>query len=137
MSLWPRCNAILTNYVLILRGAPPVDAEGVLAFIPNGRPSRREVNTAAAFAIGDRVRAARHGHSGHTRLPGYMRDRIGIIEAHHDAHVLPDVSATLAGDAPEHLYTVRFTARELWGPDADPNHSMTAELWESYIAPAG
>jgi len=115
---------------------PPVDAEGMLAAIPKGRPSQREVNTAPAFAIGDRVHTARHGHSGHTRLPGYMRDRVGAVELHHGAHVLPDVSATLAGEAPEHLYTVRFTARELWGPDADPNHSVTADLWESYLAPA-
>lgn len=118
------------------KATPPVDAAGFLAFIPKGRPSQREVNTAPAFAIGDRVRTAKYRHSGHTRLPGYMRDRVGTVELHHGAHVLPDVSATLAGEAPEHLYTVRFTARELWGPDADPKHSVTADLWESYLGPA-
>ncbi len=114
----------------------PVTAGAFLEFLPKGRPSVREVNTAPAFAIGDRVRTARHMHSGHTRLPRYMRDCVGEIVLHHGAHVLPDVSATLAGDAPQHLYTVRFTARELWGKDASENLSVTADLWESYLAPA-
>jgi len=118
------------------KATPPVDAEGLLAFLPKGRPSQRDVAAAPAFAIGARVRTARFGHSGHTRLPGYMRDRVGTVVLQHGAHVLPDVSATLAGEAPAHLYTVRFAARELWGPEADPNHTVSADLWESYLAPA-
>lgn len=118
------------------KATPPIDAETFLAFAPKGRPSEREVNTAPAFAIGDRVLTARHGHSGHTRLPRYLRGCTGEVILHHGAHVLPDVSATLHGDAPEHLYTVRFRATDVWGPDADPNHTMTADLWESYLAPA-
>jgi len=65
-----------------------------------------------------------------------MRNRVGTVDLYHGAHVLPDVSATLTCEASEHLYTVRFTARNLWGPDADPKHSVTADLWESYLAPA-
>lgn len=115
---------------------PPVDPAGLLAFLPKGRPSSRKVDAGPRFAVGDRVRTARHRHSGHTRLPRYMRDRVGEIVLWHGAHVLPDVSATLTGEAPEHLYAVRFTATELWGDDADGNHSVTADLWDSYLAPA-
>ena len=118
------------------KATPPMDAEGFLAFLPKGRPSLRVTTTAPGFALGDRVRTARHGHSGHTRLPRYVRGCVGEVVLHHGAHVLPDLSSTLAGEAPEHLYTVRFSARELWGPDAAPNHSVTADLWESYLAPA-
>ena len=72
-------------------------------------------------------------HSGHTRLPRYLRDCVGEIVLHHGAHVLPDASATLTGEAPEHLYGVMFSAREVWGEDADPKQSIVADLWESYL----
>ena len=31
------------------------------------------------------------------------------------------------------LYTVRFTAPELWGPDANPRDSVSLDLWEPYL----
>jgi hypothetical protein len=34
------------------------------------------------------------------------------------------------------LYTVRFNARDLWGPDADSNLSVTVDAWEPYLEPA-
>ena len=116
---------------------PPVDAAGVIAFLPKGRPANREIDAAPAFAPGDKVRTARHMHSGHTRLPRYLRDQIGEIVLHHGGHVFPDVSATMAGDAPQHLYAVRFNGREIWGDAAEPGHSVTADLWETYLVPAG
>jgi len=112
---------------------PPIDTAGFLALIPAGRPSQRDIEAAPAFAIGDMVRTARHGHSGHTRLPGYLRGCGGEVILAHGAHVLPDAAATLTGEAPEPLYTVRFRAQEIWGPDADPSHCVTADLWESYL----
>jgi nitrile hydratase subunit beta len=115
---------------------PPVDAAGVLAFLPKGRPADRDLEAAPAFAPGDRVRTARHMHGGHTRLPRYLRDRVGEIVLHHGAHVFPDVSATMAGDAPQHLYAVRFEGGEIWGEAAEPGHSVTADLWESYLVSA-
>jgi nitrile hydratase beta subunit len=118
------------------KATPPVDADGFLSFLPKGRPSARDVNALPAFAVGDWVRTARHGHSGHTRLPRYLRDCEGEIVLHHGAHVFPDVAVTLTGEAPQHLYAVRFAARDLWGEDAEAGHSVTADLWESYLAPA-
>ncbi|MEM1160920.1 MAG: nitrile hydratase subunit beta [Pseudomonadota bacterium] len=118
------------------KATPPIDADGFRALMAKGRPSGREVNTAPAHAPGDRVRCNSFSHSGHTRLPRYVRGHVGEIILYHAAHVLPDASSKMIGEAPEHLYTVRFLATDLWGPDADPNHSVTADLWESYIEPA-
>jgi len=116
---------------------PPVDAQRFREFLPIGRASARDAAAPPAFSVGDRVRTAKHMHSGHTRLPRYMRDRVGEIILHHGAHVFPDVSARLEGDAPQHLYTVRFGARELWGDTAKAQDSVSADLWESYLAPEG
>ncbi|MEQ9573131.1 MAG: nitrile hydratase subunit beta, partial [Nitratireductor sp.] len=39
-------------------------------------------------------------------------------------------------EAPQHLYTVVFSARELWGEAADPTLSVSIDAWESYLEPA-
>ena len=93
---------------------------------------KEQVDFAPAYAVGDKVETLAHSVPTHTRLPAYARGRIGEILAHRGAHPLPDKSAQ-GVEAPEHLYTVVFTARELWGEDADPRDSVTLDLWESYL----
>lgn len=92
----------------------------------------REVG-APAFEVGDRVRARVISPTGHTRLPRYARGRVGVIERRHGAHVFPDRHAHGEGEDPHHLYSVRFDARELWGPDAPPRDSVRLDLWEPYL----
>jgi nitrile hydratase len=94
---------------------------------------RREDAAAPGFAVGDRVRARNLNPVGHTRLPRYARGRTGVIAQHHGAHVFPDSHAHGGGEDAQHLYTVRFTARELWGPDAPAKDSVSLDLWEPYL----
>ena len=54
----------------------------------------------------------------HTRLPGYARGKVGVIERIHGAHVFPDTNAQELGESPQWLYTVAFDAQELWGEAA-------------------
>lgn len=91
--------------------------------------------TPAAFTIGDTIKTRAEMTNNHTRLPGYAMGKTGEIIAHHGAHVFADLNAegTKIG---QHLYTVAFTAHELWGPDANPTDSVTLDLWESYFDPA-
>jgi hypothetical protein len=39
-----------------------------------------------------------------------------------------DTSAYGLGDKPQHLYSVRFLARELWGEQAAPQDSVFVDL---------
>ncbi|MYK88551.1 MAG: nitrile hydratase subunit beta, partial [Acidobacteria bacterium] len=39
------------------------------------------------------------------------------------------------GDFPQHVYTVRFTARELWGDRGAERDAIYVELWEDYLEP--
>ncbi len=94
---------------------------------------RREVDAAPAFQVGEPVRARNLNPVGHTRLPRYVRGRLGVVESLHGAHIFPDVHAHGGGEDPRHLYTVRFTARELWGPDAAEHGSVSLDLWEPYL----
>jgi nitrile hydratase len=50
--------------------------------------------------------------------------------------VFADSSAHRLGDAPEHLYSVRFAGDELWGASAEPRAVVYLDLWESYLDPA-
>ena len=65
----------------------------------------------------------------------YTRGKRGVIERVHGAHIFPDSNAHGLGEAPQWLYTVRFTGAELWGEDADPAHTTSIDAWESYLEP--
>ncbi|QOT78717.1 nitrile hydratase subunit beta [Cupriavidus basilensis] len=121
--------------------APPLplarilSADQVAPALARGTPSARPAPGAARFQVGDRVRTRQMHPAGHTRLPRYCRGRQGEIAALHGAHVFPDASAAGAGDQPQWLYTVRFAATELWGPDTTAA-SVCVDCWESYLDPA-
>jgi nitrile hydratase len=50
--------------------------------------------------------------------------------------VLPDTNAHGRGEHPEHVYVVRFDARELFGETAEPGTTLHVDLFESYLEPA-
>ena len=119
-------------------GAPAermLRAEQVAAMLARGGPSDRPAAAAAKFAVGDPVRTRRMSPATHTRLPRYCRDKPGRIVAVHGAHVFPDASATGRGDQPQWLYSVRFAASDLWGPDTTAS-SVCVDCFEPYLEPA-
>ncbi len=91
-----------------------------------------EVPETPVFAVGDKVRTKRRVNSDHARLPRYAASATGVVTAHHGSHALPDRGAK-GEHVGEHLYTVEFTASELWGPEANPRDTVRLELWESYL----
>ena len=126
----------------VLDGPPRVwpaalAAERVEAAILAGASQACPDATAAPrrFAVGDRVRTRRHMGRGHNRLPRYARGRIGTIETVHGAFVVADRNAATGDRTPETLYTVRFDAVELWGPEADPRDRLSLDLWDLYLEP--
>ena len=108
------------------------DVERVMVRGRFGRPAP----AAAKFKPGDRVRAKNIHPATHTRLPRYVRGKHGIVERDHGVFVFPDANAAGQGQKPQHLYSVRFAARELWGADAAPKDSVCLDLWEDYLDPA-
>ena len=108
-------------------------APGALAA---GGPVDRQVDTRAAFAVGDRITAKNMHPFSHTRLPRYVRGRSGQVHAVHGAHVFPDSHAKGLGEDPQWLYSVAFKASDLWGPEADPTLTVHVDMWEPYLEPA-
>jgi nitrile hydratase len=108
----------------------------VKAMLHRGGPTDRDPTAPALFAIGDRVRMKAINPPTHTRLPRYVRGRVGVIELLHGCHVFPDTNSLGQGENPQWLYTVSFAGPELWGPDADPTVKVSVDAWESYLEPA-
>lgn len=90
----------------------------------------------ARFAVGDAVRVSAERSDGHTRQPGYVTGRRGVVAAHNGAAVFSDVRAATGSKVPEHLYVVAFDGAELWGDAAEPNTEVRIELFEPYLEPA-
>ena len=110
-------------------------AERVPTVLASGGPTERVAAAPQRFQVGQHVRAHNVHPTGHTRLPRYVRGRVGTITHVHGAHVLPDSNAAGHGENPQWLYTVRFAARELWGEAADPTGTVSVDAWESYLEP--
>jgi nitrile hydratase len=81
------------------------------------------------------VRAGSTDPDHHTRLPRYLRGHVGEIVAAGQEWPLPDdVARGISEPRVETVYSVRFTAAELWGTGS---HTVTADLWECYLEEAG
>jgi nitrile hydratase len=119
-----------------VKATPALTAERVATVVAARGSFDRPVNTPPRFEVGQSVRAKKINPTGHTRLPRYARGRIGIVDRVHGAHVFPDSNAHFQGENPQHLYSVRFSARELWGEEAAARDAVYIDLWESYLEPA-
>jgi len=115
---------------------PALTADRVLRLTAIGSPANRETRTAPRFKVGDAIRARNIHPQGHTRLPRYARAKHGTINLVHGAFVFPDSNAAFQGENPQHLYSVRFAAQELWGDQAASRDAVYIDLWESYLEPA-
>ncbi|MCT7658098.1 nitrile hydratase subunit beta [Mycobacterium deserti] len=88
------------------------------------------------FSVGDRVRVRGTRAVPYTRQPGYVTGKPGVVVAHLGATLLPDAAAVRRHAPPHHLYTVAFTAADLWGAAAEPGTEVRVDLYESYLEAA-
>lgn len=115
---------------------PPFSAAAVLPLLATGTVASRNVQVAPHFKPGQGVRARNINPVGHTRLPRYARGKRGTIHQDYGVFVFPDTNAQFLGEKPQHVYAVRFAARELWGEQAGPRDTVNVDLWDDYLEPA-
>lgn len=116
---------------------PRVLAAGdVAAVLARGAPTHRPTTAPAAFAVGDVVRTRSAPMPHHTRLPGYLRGKRGVIERAHGMHVFADAHAQGLGEQPQWLYTVVFDGAELWDEPASSGVKVSFDAWEPYLEAA-
>lgn len=110
-------------------------SEMVPVALATGVPTRRDVQVEPRFSVGQRVRTKTLQPLGHTRLVRYARGREGVVEADFGVFTFPDTMAHGNVQSPQHVYSVSFTAQELWGPEADPLNTLRLGLWDGYLEP--
>ncbi len=125
-------KGIVRREELAARGAEPAgEPPGRFEDLSRGKASRPR----ARFKVGDRVLARNINPAGHTRLPRYARGKRGTIRCDHGVYVFADSSAHSAGERSQHVYSVAFDARELWGVSAPRRDRVLLDLWEDYLEP--
>ena len=115
-----------------------LEAKNVKKLLQMGGPTKRVSTAERKFEL-EEVIAVKTNNSnkrikdGHTRLPAYVKGRVGKIIAYHGSHVLPDTNAHFLGENPEALYSVEFKSKDLWAKYEDIEDTVIVDLWESYL----
>jgi len=127
-------KGVVSREELAARGVEPVTVSQT-ANPFQGAPSKSS-RPQARFHVGDRVIARNLNPAGHTRLARYVRAKRGVIRHDWGVYVFPDSNAHGGGPRAQHVYSVAFKARELWGDDANPRDTILVDLWEDYLIAA-
>jgi nitrile hydratase beta subunit len=98
--------------------------------------SPEQSRTDPRFAVGDRVRVRQWHPPGHTRAPRYVQGKQGVVVRIDGAHSVPDIEAHGTDRVLEPTYSVRFTARELWGEGGADGEVVHVDLWDRYLEEA-
>jgi len=86
--------------------------------------------------VGEQVRIANLPAGAHTRLPGYLRTRVGTVTRIFEGDYGYFVHTGDGIGDPMPIYIVEFTPEELWGVRAEPGaNTLYAELFEAYLQP--
>jgi nitrile hydratase beta subunit len=141
-SVWTQ-SEIAARMAELAKGAPlnlprqPPDsrslpADKVDAVVATGGSARMDVSVPPRFRPGDRIRARNINSPTHTRLPRYVRGKPGVVEADLGVFSFNDSNARGLGPKPQHVYLVRFSARDLWGEQAAAKDRLYLELFDDY-----
>jgi nitrile hydratase len=116
-----------------IRATPVFTLATESRWLNRGIPSNQDPAVRPLFKVGQRVRARNINPTGHTRLPRYARGKAGVIVRDHGVYAFPDTNAHFQGEKRQHVYSVRFTARELWGDVASQRDAVHIDMWDDYL----
>jgi nitrile hydratase subunit beta len=136
VSARPRRTSVLRRHAtsralrVLLRPQLPPWLAGMLARLLG---TARRAPQRPRFSVGDHIRVRDTRSPGHTRQPGYVTGKPGVVVAHLGCAVFPDAHAVGRRAQPQHLYTVAFEASDLWGEAAEPDTEVRVDLYEPYL----
>ncbi|MFC3323666.1 nitrile hydratase subunit beta [Mesorhizobium cantuariense] len=116
--------------------SPALPRTMVAAVLAGGGSARRDIGAEPRFRLGDQVVTRNINIPGHTRLPRYARCKTGVVVQDRGIFTFNDSMANLGEERPQHIYSIRFTARELWGMDASERDTSFLDLWDDHLGPA-
>ncbi len=116
---------------------PAVDAQ-VLRYLCEGDSPKRPA-APPKFKVGDRVSVRDVRPVEHTRLPGYLRGKSGVVD-----HVYDGAYCYFFSTGPDDgigepmpVYCVKFEPQAIWGDTAESGAFLYADLFEAYVLPKG
>ncbi|OBG85765.1 nitrile hydratase subunit beta [Mycobacterium sp. E136] len=131
-ELAARKEELATESATAVDPVPEIDDQ-VVDYLRRGDSPRRDV-AHPKFAVGDSVRITNVPAAAHTRLPGYLRGRVGTVERIFEGDY---AYFTHTGDGigdPMPIYIVAFDPQELFGERAEGGPlTIYAELFEAYL----
>lgn len=111
--------------------------EQVLEYLRSGDPAIRDVDYSPQFGVGQRVKVKDVPTTDHTRLPGYLRDRFGVVDkVYKGAYAYLCSTGSDGLGAPMYVYRVRFDPKGIWGDLSEGNSWVYADLFEVYVESA-
>ena len=116
-------------------GTPEVD-DRVHKYLIDGDSPWHEWADKPRFAVGDTVVIGDPPTVEHTRLPGYLRNKVGVVETVYD-----DAFSYLCSTGPDGIgpampvYCIKFDPQHLWPGNAEPGFLIYADLFDAYLRP--
>lgn len=129
-----------TQQILKNPGTPPkmggdsaIDKR-VVTYLVEGDSPKRDTNMKPRFSASEKVLVKNVPTIEHTRLPGYLRNRTGVIDT-----VYPGTYTYLTSTGPDGVgeampvYCVRFDPEAIWPGNTEKNVTIYADLYEAYL----
>jgi nitrile hydratase len=117
------------------RSTNPAIDEQIVGYLTNGDSPLRDVPVTPKFQAGQTVRVKNVPRVEHTRLPGHLRGKTGVVDGVYEGAVSYFCSTGPDGiGEPMPVYCVRFDPSEIWGPAmTEPNTVVYSDLFEAYL----
>ena len=118
------------------KATPAVTPAVVHEYLFRTPQTELDIELTPRFHVGDSVRGRNIHPTTHTRMPRYTRGKTGVVERDRGVFNLPDVEEVSSEPKPQHVYLIRYTAKELWGEEASARDSLYIDMGEDYLEPA-
>jgi nitrile hydratase subunit beta len=117
-------------------GNPEV-TQRVVDYFYRGANPYRDIVVNPRFKAGQTVRVKDMPPVVHTRLPGYLRNKIGVVDVvYKGAYLYADNVPTDGLATAQPVYLVKFNTRDLWSDIPDSKDVLYNDCWEVYLEEA-
>lgn len=134
-ELEERTQRVLTNRAAAQKsGGDPAIDKRITTYLVEGDSPKRNTDIKPLFKAGEKVVIKNPPTIEHTRLPGFLRNRTGVIDT-----VYPGTYTYLTSTGPDGVgpampvYCVRFDPEDIWKGNTDKNVIFYADLFEAYV----
>ncbi|HEV7855991.1 MAG TPA: nitrile hydratase subunit beta [Herminiimonas sp.] len=113
----------------------PALKEQINRYLNLGDSGLRVPTVPPRFKVGDTVYVGDPEAAEHSRLPGFLRNKRGVVTEVYPGAFEYFVSTGPDGlEGPQHVYCVSFDVADIWGAEkSEPNTVIYADLFDTYL----